>query len=95
MSASSSFEKVGECLYRNPSSGTYFARVKLRGKEIERSLETMVFERALPAVAASACAAAIEKEREPDSDEDPRLRLGDDRELAAGFVECQRLVSGA
>jgi integrase len=40
MSASPSFEKVGECLYRNPSSGTYFARVKLRGKEIKRTLET-------------------------------------------------------
>ena len=40
MSASPSFEKVGECLYRNPSSGTYFARVKLRGKEIKRTLRT-------------------------------------------------------
>jgi integrase len=40
MSVSPSFEKVGECLYRNPSSGTYFARVKLRGKEIKQSLET-------------------------------------------------------
>jgi integrase len=40
MSVSPSFEKVGECLYRNPSSGTYFARVKLRGKEIKRTLRT-------------------------------------------------------
>jgi hypothetical protein len=40
MSVSPSFEKAGECLYRNPSSGTYFARVKLRGKEIKQSLET-------------------------------------------------------
>ena len=40
MSANPSFEKVGECLYRNPSSGTYFARVKLRGKEIKQTLET-------------------------------------------------------
>ncbi|HEY6675654.1 MAG TPA: tyrosine-type recombinase/integrase [Terrimicrobium sp.] len=40
MSASPSFEKVGECLYRNPSSGTYFARVKLRGKEIKQTLKT-------------------------------------------------------
>jgi integrase len=40
MSASPSFEKVGECLYRNPASGTYFARVKLRGKEIKRTLGT-------------------------------------------------------
>ena len=40
MSTNPSFEKVGECLYRNPSSETYFARVKLRGKEIKQSLET-------------------------------------------------------
>ena len=40
MSASPSFEKAGECLYRNPSSETYFARVKHRGKEIKQSLET-------------------------------------------------------
>ncbi|HEY5706076.1 MAG TPA: tyrosine-type recombinase/integrase [Terrimicrobiaceae bacterium] len=40
MSASPSFEKAGECLYRNPASGTYFARVKLRGKEIKQTLET-------------------------------------------------------
>ena len=40
MSTSPTFEKVGECLYRNPSSGTYFARVKIRGKEIKQTLET-------------------------------------------------------
>ena len=40
MSASSSFEKVGECLYRNPSSGTYFAREKLRGKEIKHDQQS-------------------------------------------------------
>ena len=40
MSASSSFVKVGECLYRNASSGTYYALVKVRGKQIKRSLET-------------------------------------------------------
>ena len=40
MSTSPSFEKAGECLYRNPSSETYFARVKHRGKEIKQSLET-------------------------------------------------------
>ena len=40
MGASSSFEKVGECLYRNPSSGTYYALVKVRGKQIKNSLET-------------------------------------------------------
>ena len=40
MSSSSSFVKVGECLYRNPSSGTYYALVKVRGKQIKRSLET-------------------------------------------------------
>ena len=39
-SSSVSFVKAGECLYRNPTSGTYFARVKVRGKEIKRSLET-------------------------------------------------------
>lgn len=38
MSASSSFQKVGECLYRNPSSGTYYALVKVRGKQIRSSL---------------------------------------------------------
>ncbi len=38
--ASSSFQKVGECLYRNPTSKTYFARLKVRGKEIKRSLRT-------------------------------------------------------
>lgn len=40
MSSSSSFEKIGECLYRNASSGTYFALVKRQGKQIRRSLET-------------------------------------------------------
>jgi hypothetical protein len=40
MSASPFFEKVGECLYRNPTSGTYFARVKVPGKEIKQTLET-------------------------------------------------------
>lgn len=40
MGTSSSFEKVGECLYRNPSSGTYYALVKVRGKQIKSSLET-------------------------------------------------------
>ena len=34
------FEKVGECLYRNPSSGAYYARVEVDGKEIRRSLKT-------------------------------------------------------
>lgn len=40
MSESSSFEKVGECLYRNPSNGCYYALVKIRGKQIKRSLRT-------------------------------------------------------
>jgi len=40
MSASSFFQKVGECLYRNPSSGTYYALVKVRGKQIKSSLES-------------------------------------------------------
>lgn len=34
------FEKVGECLYRYRPSGGYYARVKVGGKEIRRSLET-------------------------------------------------------
>ncbi|MDB4793702.1 tyrosine-type recombinase/integrase [Methylacidiphilales bacterium] len=40
MGTSLSFEKVGECLYRNPSSGTYYALLKVRGKQIKRSLTT-------------------------------------------------------
>jgi len=40
MSSAPSFEKVGECLYRNPSSGTYYALVKIRGKQIKKSLKT-------------------------------------------------------
>jgi hypothetical protein len=40
MRTSLSFEKVGECLYRNPSSGKYYALVKVRGKQIKRSLGT-------------------------------------------------------
>jgi integrase len=42
MATSSSFEKVGECLYRNPSSEGYYALVKIRGKQIKRSLGTKV-----------------------------------------------------
>jgi integrase len=42
MATSSSFEKVGECLYRNPSSEGYYALVKVRGKQIKRSLRTKV-----------------------------------------------------
>jgi integrase len=38
--AGSSFQKVGECLYRNTSSGTYYALVKRGGKQIKRSLKT-------------------------------------------------------
>jgi integrase len=40
MGTNQSFEKVGECLYRNPSSGSYYALVKIRGKQIKRSLDT-------------------------------------------------------
>jgi len=40
MGTTLSFEKVGECLYRNPSSGTYYALLKIRGKQIKRSLKT-------------------------------------------------------
>jgi integrase len=37
---SGTFQKVGECLYRYSSSGVYYARIKVRGKEIRRSLQT-------------------------------------------------------
>ena len=40
MKANRSLEKAGECLYRNPSSGTYYALLKMRGKQIKRSLKT-------------------------------------------------------
>ncbi len=40
MSSQVAFEKVGECLYRNPTSGTYYAILKVRGKQIKKSLET-------------------------------------------------------
>src|SRR5215472_14241805 len=33
-------QKVGECLYRYSSNGVYYARVRMDGKEIKRSLET-------------------------------------------------------
>src|SRR5437016_7608606 len=35
------FQKVGECMYRYSSNGVYYARIKTRGKEIRRSLETI------------------------------------------------------
>ena len=34
------FAKVAECLYRNQSSGTYYALVKRNGRQIRRSLKT-------------------------------------------------------
>jgi integrase len=34
------FQKVGECLYRYSSNGVYYARFKMHGKEIMRSLRT-------------------------------------------------------
>jgi len=34
------FQKVGECLYRYSSNGTYYARIRVDGKEIKASLET-------------------------------------------------------
>lgn len=34
------FHKVGECLYRNESSGNYYALVKRSGKQYRRSLKT-------------------------------------------------------
>ena len=39
-SHNSGFQKVGECLYRYSSNGVYYARIKIDGKEIRRSLET-------------------------------------------------------
>ncbi|MFT4901851.1 MAG: integrase [Lentimonas sp.] len=39
-SNSASFQKVAECLYRNESSGGYYALVKKSGKQIRRSLKT-------------------------------------------------------
>ena len=35
-----SFRKVAECLYRNESSGAYYAFVKRNGRQIRRSLKT-------------------------------------------------------
>jgi len=34
------FEKVGECLYRSPSSGSYYAVLKVKGKQFKSSLGT-------------------------------------------------------
>ena len=39
-SNSANFQKVAECLYRNESSGGYYAFVKKSGKQIRRSLKT-------------------------------------------------------
>ena len=39
-SSGTPFVKVGECLYRNSSSGTYYALVKKNGKQIRKSLKT-------------------------------------------------------
>lgn len=38
MGSSSSFEKVGECRHRNPSSQNYYAILKVRGKQIKPNL---------------------------------------------------------
>jgi hypothetical protein len=35
-----SFKKVGECLYRYPATGAYYALVKRNGKQFRRSLKT-------------------------------------------------------
>jgi hypothetical protein len=40
MSSSLSFEKVAECLYRNPSSTKYYGLIKVKGKQHKRSLKT-------------------------------------------------------
>ena len=39
MSSNQTLTKVAECLYRN-GHGTYFALIKVRGKQIKRSLNT-------------------------------------------------------
>ena len=39
MASAATLSKVGECLYRN-GHGTYFALLKVRGKQIKRSLKT-------------------------------------------------------
>jgi hypothetical protein len=39
-SVGASYRRVGECLYQNPSSGTYYAVVRLNGKQFKTSLET-------------------------------------------------------
>jgi integrase len=40
--SNATFEKVGECLYRNQSSSTYYALLKIRGKQIRSSLKTKI-----------------------------------------------------
>jgi hypothetical protein len=45
MGTSPAFEKVGECRYLNPSSGSYYALVKIRGKQIKCSLRTDYLDR--------------------------------------------------
>src|SRR5688572_21328081 len=37
------WQKAGPCLYRYVPSGTYFARIRVRGKFIRRSLKTKSF----------------------------------------------------
>src|SRR5713101_4074705 len=39
-SKNGAFQKVGECLYRYSSNGVYYARIRVEGKEIKRSLQT-------------------------------------------------------
>lgn len=40
MRTDSSLQKLGERPYRNPSSGTYYALIKVAGKQIKSSLKT-------------------------------------------------------
>jgi hypothetical protein len=40
MDTVTTFKKAGECLYCNPRSGTYFALVKVKGKQFKQSLRT-------------------------------------------------------
>lgn len=40
MGTQATYKKVGECLYRNESSGTYYAWLKIHGKQVRSSLGT-------------------------------------------------------
>ncbi len=66
-----SFQKVGECLYRYSSNGVYYARIKIEGKELRRSLRTTD-----PALARRKLAAVREEQRQIDHSQG-KLTLGE------------------